>query len=599
MYNLKHNIMKTKNIYQTTATLLAMFVFILFAMNGCSKDDPDPDPDPDTSVNDYLISLPSWSAFSPRLADQDDQFDSTEEFNCDDQLIITTTPASITRTPEDIVTYDPGSEILYLGSLIQGDGYIGGLGTIKSLPIYQRAPLSLSISFSSGDNNRTVENPSLTTVNQAVGELIESAHNAGHVSGSSIFYKEHSSYSLEQTALALGLSYKFMKGSVKTDLEWTNTTESHTVSAYFKQKMFTVSMGIPQRPSDLFSADFTRALLNEQISLGRIGPENLPVYVSNIVYGRMMMLTMTSEYTETEMKAALDASYNNIDGTVAAEHTDILQTSDIELVTIGGDANAALGFLREGNLGDFFENDAPLTTAVPISYTLRNLGDNNIAKVSETTNYDIVQYEEVGNEDIETYTNEGDWRSAVQNKMGLAKWECTRENIMLADEHNDFYYDTSSDQLFLYNPVTFSTANTGFPVGFYIENKDPLAQGYMGALVNHDVEPNGSFSIETISIGDIDNFENDDFEIGLTGNNVYAIAIVLVDNEHDGGEFLEVHAIDVDGVTNCQLGYKTDIINGFYGIISPVPIKKIFFNEGTAGGDDIALGDLSFGYKIE
>ena len=58
MYNLKHNIMKTKNIYQTTATLLAMFVFILFAMNGCSKDDPDPDPDPDTSVNDYLIRRP-------------------------------------------------------------------------------------------------------------------------------------------------------------------------------------------------------------------------------------------------------------------------------------------------------------------------------------------------------------------------------------------------------------------------------------------------------------------------------------------------------------------------------------------------------------
>ena len=43
MYNLKHNIMKTKNIYQTTTAILAMFVMMLFVFSACSTDD-DSDP---------------------------------------------------------------------------------------------------------------------------------------------------------------------------------------------------------------------------------------------------------------------------------------------------------------------------------------------------------------------------------------------------------------------------------------------------------------------------------------------------------------------------------------------------------------------------
>ena len=71
-----------------------------------------------------------------------------------------------------------------------------------------------------------------------------------------------------------------------------------------------------------------------------------------------MTLTMTSDYEETEMKAALEGSYNGIGGTVSAEYLEILQNSEIQLVTIGGDANLALGYLRTGQLGEFFKENA-------------------------------------------------------------------------------------------------------------------------------------------------------------------------------------------------------------------------------------------------
>jgi len=55
--------------------------------------------------------------------------------------------------------------------------------------------------------------------------------------------------------------------------------------------------------------------------------------------------------------------------------------------------------------------------------------------------------------------------------------------------------------------------------------------------------------------------------------------------------------VDATG-TECALDIFYDADNGFYGIISPVPIHCIYFNE-AAGGDDMALGDLFFGYRTD
>lgn len=577
-------------LIQTKELLTAILILLLLAPIGCSKDDNTSDDNPNqTTVNNYIVELPSWDIFCPTKSDSDEESDPVAEFDCDNKVIETTTECSITRTPQEIVTHDPGSEILYLGSLIQGDGYIGGLGSIKSLPIYQRAPITISISFQMADNSRLVENPSLSTIKSAIGDLVETAQNEGHVSGSSIWWEKSTCHSIEQTTIALGLSFKFMKSSIATDLQWTSTNESSTVSAYFVQKMFTVSMGIPQRPGDLFSDDFTQELLDEQISLGRIGPDNLPVYVSNIVYGRMMMLTMTSTYNETEMKAALEASYNGISGSVSAEHLEILENSEIELVTIGGEQSSALGFLRTGELGEFFKDDAPLTTAVPISYTLRNLGDNEIAMVSETTEYDIKQYDLIS---VQYYDTEEEWRDVAQyDGMTLHEWDFNNQTLWLANEAGVFTNE-SGGQVFMGTIATYPQGNTGFPFDFYLKNHavPPTANGSEYALVYNDQE---GFDYQ-ISVGDIDNWEDDDFEIGVTDDNVYAIGLHVFDNTPVSEEFLEVFA--VDGMGECFIDQINEPINGFMGIISPIPLKRIWFNEDT-GADDIGIDNFTFGVK--
>jgi hypothetical protein len=326
----------------------------------------------------------------------------------------------------------------------------------------------------------------------------------------------------------------------------------------------------------------------------------------------MMMLTMTSSYTETEMKAALDATNGSFDVGMTAEHLSILSESDIKLVTIGGEAAAALGYLRTGEIKEFFKNDAPLTTAVPISYTLRNLGDNDVATVSETSEYVMEQYQEISDEDIFTQNSSTLWSSEVENSTTtspaytLVEWTPTHNNVLQADEAADFVLDTGSDQLFMFKHITLPGSKTGYPFDFYLKNMDPdpVCQADKGALVLNDKEivdghwvgqftdyPNN----ETISIGDVGNFEDDNFEIGVTSDNVYAIGITVAENTHESSEWFEVYAVDASGM-ECQVLHTTDYINGFYGIVSPVPIKRIYFNESSLG-DDIGISTIYFGYK--
>ena len=586
--------MKNKSIARVTGLLLSILVFSFLATMSCSKEE---DPDDSLEINAYFASLPTWEVFCPPEPDAILEFDPIQEFSCSDMKVKTTTPCSITKTPEDIVTYDPNSEILYLGSLIQGNGYLQGLGSMQSLPIYQRADLPISISFQMSNNSRVIENPNLVNVKQGIAELVEAAQNSGHVSGSSIFYKQTTSHSFQQTALALGLSADYMTSSVQASLQWESTTETNTVSAYFVQKMFTVSMGLPQRPADLFNEDFTQEILNEQVSMGRIGPNNLPVYVSNIVYGRMMTLTMTSTLSATEMAAALAASYNGIDGETELQHLNTLQQSSIKLVTIGGDAQTALNFLRTGELGEFFRSDAPLTTAVPISYTLRSLVDNSIAKVSSTVAYDMVEY---ASPTIEIFKNKGNWESAMPYYLSEGPWETTRANIVKANESEGFSYH-STGQIWMGKKITFSPDTTGMPFEFYLENKDPgLYEGHPEdhlGLVYEDSEVEWPL---TISIGDVDNYEDDNFEIGVSGMSVFALGFTMVDNSASQYEYLKVYAFD--GTNECEVAYIMNgevtggFSSGFTGVVSPVPIKKIYFNE-DADGDDIGVKHFYFGYQ--
>jgi DNA-binding beta-propeller fold protein YncE len=128
------------------------------------------------------------------------------------------------------------------------------------------------------------------------------------------------------------------------------------------------------------------------MDLGRIGPNNLPVYVASVTYGQIMMFSATATASAGEIQGALSASYNGFVGggsaSLSAEQRQLLETADIRVVTLGGNGTAVRSMISGGNPADFFIGSDLITNAVPIAYTLKDL-NGNVAKVAETSDYTL------------------------------------------------------------------------------------------------------------------------------------------------------------------------------------------------------------------
>jgi hypothetical protein len=404
----KIQIMKTKKLKFSTLTV-ALTVLSFILLSSCEKKGTG-----DLSeVSTFLEELPSWYEFSPpgeiqpptekgepvplepvvldvEVINEDGTVEILEDvaYNCQSQ------PFTLSGNPQQIAMYSPDREILYAGALIQGKSHRDGLGSLLGLPIAERAPIRVSIpGLANDDNFRTVENPSQATVDQAIGSMIGNATASGLATPSSISFKMETYYNEKQSALQMGISGNYLGFEASASGSIDQQRSEKTITAQFYQKMYEVVVEAPQSPGDFFSEDFTAERLQQQVSQGRIGPDNLPVYVSNIVYGRMMMFSITSTASESDIRATMQAGYNGIGGSAEAsldaKQKAILQESKIKITSIGGDAEATLAMIRSGDWSQYFTNTAPLSSAAPMSYTFRNLGDGSIASVTESTEYNI------------------------------------------------------------------------------------------------------------------------------------------------------------------------------------------------------------------
>lgn len=577
---------------------IVVTVVLTVAMASCGSDDgTSVTPPPPADVNSYLTSLPSWDEFA---GVQDTSTAAVGDMLADmsANVLCTTTPYSITQNPEAVVTFGSVPDVMYLGSLIQGDTYLGGLGSLEELPIRQRAPLTIALKLLTGTNiMRTVENPNAATVQAALSDMVAEAA-AGQPAGSRTYYDYRQSYSSHQAALSVGLSYNYMGAYGRASLNFEASTEKTTVTAFLKQVMFEAYIVRPQTPAQFFSDGFTKELLDEQVALGNIGPGNLPVYVSRIQYGRMLMYSMTHTASRMMMGYAAEAGYSGLESVSAeirAEVESILQNATIRVASIGGDDDGIRTMIRSGQLNDYFAQDDPLTTAEPLAYALYNLADGSLAVVSETTEYDVRQCSSAA---VKCFTNKTEWQLEIEKMAGknlVTEFLTTPENILLANEVTVLPTPNAR----LGQIITFARSQTGYPFDFSL--RSPFS-GY--DLVYDDCEHSPCTPAfapmdqeRSISIGDVDDNENDNFEIQIpewnTNAAVFAIGITVADNEPSSDEGVTVSGYGGLSETfsqrpSCQGSH------GFLGVITTVPILSMYFNEGN-GGDDIFVRDFQFG----
>jgi len=400
----------------TSLRTIALFAALTLILGAC---DSGPGAAPSTDdvgedVGAYLQDLPTWSEFSPEepaegpsptgepVAEEPvtldvEQIDDDGDVYTEENVVYQceTQDYSITDTPREIVTYSPNKDVLWAGALLQGASHRDGDGSPQPLSIEERAPLDVSIpSLANDDNFRTVERPAQAAVDQAIGSMIGGATESGLATPSAITFEMRSYHSESQAALEMEMSGRYLGFEASASGSVERQASTTTVSAQFFQRMYEVVVPIPSSPDAMFSDDFTEARLQAEVDGGRIGPNNLPIYVSTIVYGRMMMFSLTSTASEEDIRATMRAGYQTIGGNVEANLTakqkTILRESEIKVTSFGGPAKATLAVIRSGDWSQYFTDSAPLSTAEPLTYTFRNLGgDNDIARVSESTEYTL------------------------------------------------------------------------------------------------------------------------------------------------------------------------------------------------------------------
>ncbi len=387
---------------------------IALALACSSENGPGTGPGPNTDVDTYLQGLPPWAQFAPPAADVDPApagapalvldtiaevrtvIDTAGTVRVDSNVayVCEVTPYSVQRTPQDIVMYSPNAAILFPGALIQGASHRDGLGSLLPLVIDERAPINVSIpAIQTGTNFRTVDVVDQAHVAAAVGDIVGGATASGLQTSSSIFFHQETYNSQRQFGLSFNVSGRYLGFEGAAGGSISRNASETTISAHFYQKMFTVVVAPPSTPGGWFTSAFTPAKLDEQVTLNRIGPTNLPVYVGEIVYGRMMMFSITSTASETELRTMVNASYQNLTGQVAGglntRQRQILAESRISIASIGGNDSATIAMIRSGDWSQYFTGTASLSTAEPLSYALYNLADNSLASVTEATNYNV------------------------------------------------------------------------------------------------------------------------------------------------------------------------------------------------------------------
>ena len=309
-----------------------------------------------------------------------------------------TTSYNLKTNYEDVALLKPNQGIVWPGALVKVDGALRrGLPTPVTLG---RAPVAIRVDLPGiGENgNVLVESPNFNSVDAGIDTALEwwnaNAYQEGYVNEASSYSNATTSYSSKQVSMDLGVNIEWGSNDFNSQMNYESTSTKRVANMVYKQVFYTVSMVTPPNPVAVFGEDVS--LTQIESSFNSSAP---PGYIQSVSYGRIIMfrLETTYEATDFELKAALEyAAGKSATISVESELTskEILATSNITTIVIGGNAEVAAEAVTARNFGDL-ESIIKGENAVysrnnpgsPISYTVRYLKDNTIAKMGYTEDY--------------------------------------------------------------------------------------------------------------------------------------------------------------------------------------------------------------------
>jgi hypothetical protein len=409
----KKTIMKTINTkFLKTITLLAL---CFFAFYGCSKDENEASINPEAAdINAYILGLSynqdvllnvqeTGGAASERTVTNEYP---TSDVNQGTVFACNVKDYNLESNFDDVAILRPTNGVIFPGALV-----VGNQGMLDGAPdpiAIDRSPVTLRLDLPGiGDQgNIVVDNPSNSSVQSSIDNALEYWNDSnnynedGYVNAAQSTYQAATSYSSTQHSLDIGLNAAWATGSVAAQMEYETTSTTRVASMVFKQVFYSVTMDTPEsnNPASVFG---TSVSLSDVESI--MNAEDPPAYVHSVSYGRIIMMRMETNNTNTSigLDAVLEyAGGVNASGTINYDYEEVLSNSTINIITIGGNAEVAVSAVDGANIdegpgslnyiitGDnaIYTRDNP---GLPIGYSIRYLQGNSLAKMGYTTDYTV------------------------------------------------------------------------------------------------------------------------------------------------------------------------------------------------------------------
>lgn len=110
-----------------------------------------------------------------------------------------------------------------------------------------------------------------------------------------------------------------------------------------------------------------------------------------MTYGRMIIYTIETNYSSTEINAAFEASFAGSSGSGSVDYTEVFSSSSIKALIIGGSGESAANTVTNPSevyeyisAGGNYSKDSP---GAPLSYKLRYIKNNAVARVVLSSEY--------------------------------------------------------------------------------------------------------------------------------------------------------------------------------------------------------------------
>lgn len=287
---------------------------------------------------------------------------------------------------DQFVTFQPNSATLWPGVVVRGRDAENGVLTPVGVDL---APVTFSVSLENIAASPVGEmpTPSLSSFREARNGIL--SQGVTGATPASLDFEVIEVNSESQLSVALGANVSWPGGpDIAASFDFSSESKKTKILVNFVQAYYTVDVDTHSAPSDFFVPGTTVDELEPFMS-----PESPPLYVQSITYGRRVIFSIQTDYSASEVKAALEASYGgavNVGVTVDAHHKEVLSESNMRAFVLGGSGEDATGTIDgyEGVIsyiknGGSYSPDSP---GAPIAYKLAYL-DNSVTKLAFTTDY--------------------------------------------------------------------------------------------------------------------------------------------------------------------------------------------------------------------